>query len=54
MKRKRKSKAEKWTAKSLGELADIEANSFFCRYSDSAERVAILVLEKIRANNKRR
>lgn len=48
-KRKDKKKAEWWNGKSLSELAEAEAANFFARYSKSAERVAVLVLEKIRA-----
>jgi len=51
-KRKNKEKAELWNNKSLGELAEAEVVNFFARYSNSAERVAVLVLEKIRAKKK--
>lgn len=49
MARAKKCKAEKWTGLTLGQIAEIEANQFMARYSDSAERIAVLVMEKIRA-----
>lgn len=53
MKKSRKSKAERLTGKPIGQIAQDVADCFIGRYSTDAERVAKLVLEKIRANNKR-
>lgn len=51
--RQKKTKTETRLGLSLGQLAESETANFFARYSESAERVAVLVLEKIRAWNKR-
>ena len=52
MGKSRKSKAERFTGKAIGQLAEDIADMFVARYSDDAERVAKLVLEKIRASKK--
>lgn len=53
MKKSRKSKAERFTGKTLGQIAQSVADCFIARYSTDAERIAKMVLEKIRASNKR-
>lgn len=50
--RTKKTKAEIWHGKTMGEMAEAESSIFIARYSDSAERVAELVLQKIRAQKK--
>lgn len=50
--RNRKSKAERFTGLTIGQIADTAANMFIARYSTDAERIAQLVLEKIRANSR--
>lgn len=52
MSKSRKSKAERFTGKAIGQIAQDVADCFIARYSTDAERVAKLVLEKIRASNK--
>lgn len=53
MRKQRKNMAEKRTGKVIGQLAQIISECFIAAYSDDAEQIAKLALEKIRVSKKR-